>query len=144
MSATFVLTCLFISQIRLLSVLLILFTLWPSLATAQSEDKRRVALVIGNSAYEHVPRLINPGNDARLIASTLETIGISTVTLDLDLDHAEMQAALSRFAREAATADWAIIYFAGHGIEKEGTNYLIPTDAKAFKQLSPPKRVHST
>jgi Caspase domain/SPOR domain len=117
-------------MIRLLSVLYILVILWPSLALAEPQDKRRIALVIGNSAYEHVPSLINPGNDARLIASTLEKIGISTVTLDLDLDHAEMLAALSRFAREAATADWAIIYFAGHGIEKEGTNYLIPTDAK--------------
>jgi uncharacterized caspase-like protein len=131
MSAPLLLTCLFeIGKIRFLSVLLILVTIWPSLAMTESQGKRRIALVIGNSAYEHVPRLVNPGNDARLIASTLRTVGISTVTLDLDLDLSAMQAALSTFAADAAEADWAIIYFAGHGIEKDGTNYLIPTDAR--------------
>src|SRR5262245_50276694 len=115
---------------RFLSVLFVLLALRPWHASAQAQDKRRIALVIGNSTYEHVPRLLNPGNDARLIASTLRKIGISTVTLDLDLDYAGMQAALSTFAAEAAEADWAIIYFAGHGIEKDSTNYLIPTDAR--------------
>jgi uncharacterized protein with WD repeat len=91
---------------------------------------RRVALVIGNSAYRNVQHLANPSNDAELIGAALRRTGIEDVTVAHDLDREGMVAALKAFARKADAADWAVIYYAGHGIEIGGTNYLIPVDAK--------------
>ena len=88
-----------------------------------------MALVIGNSGYQHVAALNNPVNDAGLIAVALKADGFN-VTLADDLDHEKLLGALKTFAAEADNADWALVYFAGHGIELGGTNYLIPTDAK--------------
>jgi tetratricopeptide (TPR) repeat protein len=89
----------------------------------------RVALVIGNSAYQNVPALNNPANDAHLIAGALISDGF-TVTVAGELGHEGFITALKTFAKAADTADWAVVYFAGHGIEMGGTNYLIPVDAK--------------
>ena len=91
---------------------------------------RRVALVIGNSAYREVPHLPNPTRDADLIGAALRSTGIEDVTIVHDRDRESMVAALKAFARKADAADWAIIYYAGHGIEIGGANYLIPVDAK--------------
>jgi hypothetical protein len=91
---------------------------------------RRVALVIGNSAYRNVQHLANPSNDAELIGAALRSSGIEDVTVVHDLDREGMVAALRTFAKKADAADWAVIYYAGHGIEIGGTNYLIPVDAK--------------
>jgi Caspase domain/WD domain, G-beta repeat len=91
---------------------------------------RRVALVIGNSAYRNVQHLANPSNDADLIGAALRSTGIEDVTVAHDLDREGMVAALRVFASKADAADWAVIYYAGHGIEIGGTNYLIPVDAK--------------
>jgi tetratricopeptide (TPR) repeat protein len=91
---------------------------------------RRVALVIGNSAYRAVPALDNPRRDAAAIAEALRAVGFQTVTLSEDLRKEELVNALRSFAHQADAADWAIIYYAGHGIEMGGTNYLIPIDAK--------------
>lgn len=88
-----------------------------------------MALVIGNSAYQNVPLLTNPTNDATLISDALKLDGF-TVTLADNLDHEGFIKALRTFANEADAADWAVVYFAGHGIEMSGTNYLIPVDAK--------------
>jgi hypothetical protein len=90
---------------------------------------RRVALVIGNSAYRNVPVLNNPINDASLIASALKADGFD-VTVAANLDRDGLIDALKTFAIRADNADWAVVYFAGHGIEMGGTNYLIPVDAK--------------
>lgn len=95
----------------------------PALATT------RVALVIGNSAYKDVPRLGNPVNDAALLAAMFRKAGFDQVTTKLDVGMAEMQKALREFGAQARGADVAVIYFAGHGIELDGNNYLIPTDA---------------
>jgi uncharacterized caspase-like protein len=89
----------------------------------------RVALVIGNSGYEHVSHLPNPGNDARDMSAALERLGF-TVTTALDLDYRGMRTALRDFADKAAGADMAAIYYAGHGIEIDKQNYLIPVDAE--------------
>jgi uncharacterized caspase-like protein len=91
---------------------------------------RRVALVVGNSAYRAVQHLPNPSRDAELIGATLRSTGIEDVTIAHDLDRESTVAALKAFARKADAADWAIVYYAGHGIEIGGTNYLIPIDAK--------------
>lgn len=91
---------------------------------------RRIALIIGNSSYAAVPALKNPAMDARAIADTLTGLGFEKVTLKLDLDRQATWAALAEFAEEAARADWAVVYYAGHGIELDGQNYVIPVDAK--------------
>jgi tetratricopeptide (TPR) repeat protein len=89
----------------------------------------RAALVIGNSAYRNVPSLNNPANDASLIATALKTDGFDVTVAD-NLDRDDLIDALKDFAAKADAADWAVVYFAGHGIEMGGTNYLIPVDAK--------------
>jgi hypothetical protein len=96
---------------------------------AQTLD-RRVALVIGNSGYRAAQLLSNPSHDADLIGAALRSTGIEDVTIAHDLDREGMVAALKAFARKADAADWAVVYYAGHGIEIGGTNYLIPVDAK--------------
>jgi tetratricopeptide (TPR) repeat protein len=90
----------------------------------------RVALIIGNGAYKNAPALDNPPRDARLMADTLRGLGFKTVTLANDLTHDKFLETLRTFAREAEKADWAVIYYAGHGLEVGGTNYLVPVDAK--------------
>ena len=91
---------------------------------------KRVALVLGNSAYQNVPRLINPVNDAALMADTFKKAGFDVVVSRNDLGALETRRALRDFSDSAADADIAVIYYAGHGIEVDGTNYLIPVDAK--------------
>jgi tetratricopeptide (TPR) repeat protein len=91
---------------------------------------RRVALVIGNSNYQNVPMLPNPQRDAALVASTLKRIGFESVTLQTNLGRESLTNALRDFAQAADTADWAMIYYAGHGMEVGGTNYLLPVDAR--------------
>jgi uncharacterized caspase-like protein len=91
---------------------------------------KRVALVIGNSAYQNVALLPNPTNDGAVIASTLNNAGFDVVDSRHDLPANEMRRALRDFADRARDADIAVIYYAGHGMEVDGTNYLIPVDAK--------------
>jgi tetratricopeptide (TPR) repeat protein len=102
----------------------------PAPATATIAPEVRVALVIGNSAYQSVANLPNPRRDAEAVADALRQAGFQTVELAVDLDRAAMMKALSSFRDRADNADWALIYFAGHGIEINGVNYLIPVDAK--------------
>jgi tetratricopeptide (TPR) repeat protein len=92
-------------------------------------NERRVALVVGNSAYSSVQELPNPRRDAAAIAAVLRSLGFQTVMLESDLSRERLVSALRSFAAEADRADWAVIYFAGHGIEVGGINYLIPVDA---------------
>jgi uncharacterized caspase-like protein len=91
----------------------------------------RVALVVGNSNYKSVGRLANPANDASLMAKTLQHLGFTLVgggaQLNLDREHFDRLA--QRFGREARGADVALFYYAGHGVQIDGTNYLVPTDA---------------
>lgn len=91
--------------------------------------EKRVALVMGNSAYKSAPRLANPVNDASLVGGMLKKAGFDQVDVKLDLNAAEMRRALRDFGGKAREADVAVVYYAGHGIELDGTNYLIPVDA---------------
>jgi hypothetical protein len=102
---------------------------FPSGAEAVRLNDTRIALVIGNSAYENVPALPNPQRDAKLVADVLKRTGFQSVTLLTDLKKDALNNALRNFAVQAETADWAVIYYAGHGMEVAGTNYLIPVDA---------------
>ena len=99
------------------------------LACSPASADKRVALVVGNSIYKNAPLLPNPANDAAAIAATLKGAGFDTVDVKSNLPSAEMRRALRDFADQARDADIAVVYYAGHGIEINGTNYLIPTDA---------------
>src|SRR6202140_3310326 len=92
--------------------------------------EKRVALVLGNSAYQNVAPLPNPVNDSAVIAATLKDAGFDVVDSRRDLPAIEMRRALRDFADRARDADIAVVYYAGHGMEVDGTNYLIPVDAK--------------
>jgi uncharacterized caspase-like protein len=91
--------------------------------------ERRAALVIGNSAYKNVPTLANPSNDAKAISELLKRAGFEVVETRLDLGIVEMRRAIRDFTDQVRDSDIAIIFFAGHGMEVGGTNYMIPTDA---------------
>jgi uncharacterized caspase-like protein len=110
-----------------LSVLLCVFASWPALA------ETRLALVIGNSAYASMGALSNPANDARLIAQSLKNAGFDVTSLT-DQTQAQMKSAVSDFANRVDTAGpetMAMFYYAGHGVQIDGTNYLVPVDAAA-------------
>ena len=92
--------------------------------------EKRVALVIGNSAYQNVAPLPNPVNDGTVIAATLKDAGFEVVDFRHDLPATETRRVLRDFADRASDADIAVVYYAGHGMEVDGTNYLIPIDAK--------------
>jgi tetratricopeptide (TPR) repeat protein len=98
--------------------------------TTIARQGRRVALVIGNSAYKNVPTLANPQNDAKAIAASLRNIGFDQVTLANDATREKLIDSLRAFANEAEKSDWAMVYYAGHGMEVGGINYLVPTDAR--------------
>ncbi len=102
---------------------LILLAGQPALA-----DKR-VALVIGNSSYRNVAKLSNPANDAAAVAAMFKSAGFDTVESKLNLTVGELRKALRDFGNMSRDADVAVVYYAGHGIELDGTNYLIPIDA---------------
>lgn len=97
--------------------------------TARADVPRRVALVITNGAYAHAGSLKNPVNDGALVASSLRSAGFQIVDADPNLGIGPFRGALRRFHASAAGARVALIYYAGHGIEARGKNWLIPTDA---------------
>jgi hypothetical protein len=88
-------------------------------------EAKRVALVIGNAAYRTISPLANPLNDARLVANALAASGFD-VQMGLDLDKKGIETVLKAFALDAMQADVATVYFAGHGLEASGANWLLP------------------
>ena len=99
-------------------------------ANAAAAADRRVALVVGNSAYSNAPKLANTVADAVGLAQLFRAAGFETVILRNDLGVMELRRAVRDFSVTAEGADIAVVYYAGHGIEIGGTNYLIPVDAK--------------
>ena len=103
---------------------------WVALTLAQpAAAERRVALVVGNSNYINVPRLPNPRNDASDMIARLKAIGFDVIP-GLDLDRNGFLNTLAAFGRAAEGADVALFFYAGHGLQVNGQNYLVPTDAK--------------
>jgi len=98
----------------------------------------RVALVIGNSGYVNVPRLPNPTSDAEALAQVLRADGFKSVTVVEDASRADMASALQAFQAKADQADWALVYYAGHGIEIGGVKHLVPTDARLKSDRNAP------
>src|ERR1700674_796178 len=99
---------------------------------------KRVALVIGNSGYQSVPKLSNPFNDANAIARMLQSAGFENVVLQLDLGNLDFKRAVRKFEDAAADADIALVFYAGHGIEIGGANYMLPVDAKLASDRDAP------
>ncbi|MCP1831638.1 putative caspase-like protein [Bradyrhizobium sp. USDA 4532] len=110
---------------------LVLFT---ALLVTQASAQERVALVIGNSQYRKVNPLPNPVNDASDMTASLTRLGFSVKNLN-DLDFDGFRRALVDFANVARTADQAVIFFAGHGVEIDGKNWLIPIDAEVKSEI---------
>ena len=98
-------------------------------ATAAEAAPDRVALVIGNGAYKSVAPLPNPGNDAADMATALRRIGFDVVE-GRDLDKRAMEAKIIEFSRKLDDANLALFFYAGHGLQVSGKNYLVPVDAK--------------
>ena len=94
-----------------------------------AHSMQRVALVIGNSAYEHVPMLTNPVNDATDIGAAFERLGFDVTRIE-NVGQQKFRQALQEFGRAAAVSEVAVIFYAGHGIEVDQRNYLIPVDAR--------------
>jgi uncharacterized caspase-like protein len=112
-----------------LRVCLLLLVVVLTALPAQAQSK--LALIIGNADYAHLPKLANPANDARLIADNLTKVGF-TVTSITDQSQAQMKAAIAQFSESVSkegTGTIALFYYAGHGVQIEGTNYLVPVDA---------------
>jgi hypothetical protein len=110
----------------LFSLMVLAAALFASVAQAE----RRVALVIGNSAYRNASPLPNTINDANAIAALFRSVGFEVVSSRNELGVLEFKRAVRDFLITAETADIAVVYYAGHGIEVNGTNFLIPVDAK--------------
>ena len=96
-------------------------------AFADVPPDKRVALVIGNGAYQHAPKLDNATFDARAVADAFRKLGFQVVD-GYDLDVEQMRAKISEFSTDLPDAKSAVIYYAGHGISVDEENYLIPTD----------------
>jgi uncharacterized caspase-like protein len=105
-----------------------LFILIVSLCPILAAQAGRIALVIGNGAYSKIQTLANPANDASDVADKLAGLGFSVTKL-VDAKLADMEGARQKFAQEAKSASMRVFFYAGHGVQSEGTNWLIPTDA---------------
>ena len=106
------------------------------LSTSPGFADVRVALVVGNSAYQNVSPLANPVNDARLAAETLTKLGFRLIGggAQLDLDKPRFDAAVQAFGRALIGAEVGVFYYAGHGIQVRGTNYLVPVNANPMRE----------
>jgi WD40 repeat protein len=109
--------------------LVVLFCLAVGCSSAAAADKR-VALVIGNAVYAHAPKLSNTLNDAAILARTFRDAGFAVVDVAQNLPATEMKRALRDFAGKVRDAEMAVVYYAGHGIEVDGADYLVPVDAR--------------
>lgn len=106
------------------------------LFTAPAAAEKRIALVMGNSAYQNVTRLDNPRNDAALMADTLSGLGFTLIggRAQLDLDKSAMDGVVQNFGRQVQGADVALFYYAGHGVQVAGSNYLVPVSANPTRE----------
>ncbi|WP_246707605.1 caspase family protein [Ensifer oleiphilus] len=109
-------------------------TIFLVLTCSQALAEKRVALVIGNSAYQHVPQLPNPDNDAGDMAGKLKDLGFEVV-VGRDLDLAGVRKTIRDFVGKLDGADLALFYYAGHGLQVNGENYIAPVDAKLLSYI---------
>lgn len=126
--------CVIMIRLRALLVAVMIFaTLLVAASDAWAE--RRVALVVGNSRYKGAS-LLNPRNDAQDVADGLKALGFEVQSLVIDAGKREMEIALQRFAQKATVADTALFFYAGHAMQYQGRNYLMPIDAEVEDEFS--------
>ncbi len=106
------------------------------LSTGPAAAEKRIALVVGNSAYQNITRLDNPRNDATLMADTLSSLGFTLIggRAQLDLDKSALDIAVQNFGRQIQGVDVALFYYAGHGVQVSGSNYLVPVSANPTRE----------
>lgn len=122
-------------RMKLIATLLTVIGMVLTLPLAQaSTGDKRVALVIGNSAYQNAVKLPNPERDARAIADKLRTLGFVVVE-GYDLTHDAFEDTIKDFSMAVRGADIGMFFYAGHGMQVNGRNYLVPVDA-AFQDVS--------
>jgi hypothetical protein len=109
-----------------------------ALTPGEARAERRVALVVGNSNYATVPQLPNPSRDANAVAKMFKDAGFQTIETYLDVGNLDFKRAIRKFEDTAVDADIAVLYYAGHGLEIGGTNYLIPIDARLASDRDAP------
>ena len=104
--------------------------------TSTPAAEKRIALVIGNSAYQNIAHLDNPKNDAMLMARTLKELGFTLIGdgAQLNLDKVALDAAVESFGRQLQGAQVALFYYAGHGVQLRGSNYLVPINANPTRE----------
>jgi formylglycine-generating enzyme required for sulfatase activity len=116
--------------VKLCAVAGVVFLALITTFSARSETaEKRLALVVGVGAYEFAQALPNPPNDAKAMGSALIDLGFEVYSV-LDPNKRELETALRDFGRKASEADLALVFFAGHGLQVDGRNYLVPIDAK--------------
>jgi hypothetical protein len=106
------------------------------LSACPAAAEKRIALVIGNSTYQNVTPLDNPSKDAVLMADTLDGLGFTLIggRAQLNLDKAAIDNAVQNFGRQVQGADVALFYYAGHGVQVSGSNYLVPVNANPTRE----------
>jgi uncharacterized caspase-like protein len=120
-------------SVRLASLLFLGFLCCVSATPASAE--KRVALVIGMSQYQQVPRLTNPARDAAAMTELFKKAGFDVIDSQRDLGISDMRRVIREFSEKVRDADIAVVYYAGHGMEVDGTNYLVPADAKLLSDF---------
>lgn len=117
-----------VAALLAMAALVLLFAAARAENAAAPAVQRRVALVLGNAAYKNVPALGNPVNDAKAMEQELKKLGFEVIS-GFDLTKAETQDTIARFAKTVRGADIALFFYAGHGMQAAGSNYLLPVDA---------------
>jgi TPR repeat protein len=120
--------------VRLGFIVVMALSMLTGAGTARAD--KRVALVIGNSAYKNIGPLDNPANDAKLMADTLRRLGFTLIGngAQINLDKAAFDNAAQNFGRQLQGADVGLFYYAGHGVQLSGANYLVPVNANPARE----------
>jgi TPR repeat protein len=116
--------------------LIFLYALLLTSFVSAAQAEKRIALVVGNSAYKNVTALENPSNDASFMGDTLKELGFTLVGdgAQLNLEKAALDTAVQSFGRQLQGADVALFYYAGHGVQVRGSNYLVPVNANPTRE----------
>src|SRR6201996_3097489 len=117
------------------SLLVFMFGFWFVTFAAPAHAEKRIALVVGISKYKQAPPLDNPIHDAEAMAGLFKKAGFDVVEEERDLGVAGLRRAIREFSEKAADADIAVVYYAGHGMEVDGLNYLVPADARLARDF---------
>lgn len=128
-------TLAWVGEISMCTLARLAFAAFACLLCTEALAEKRVALVVGNSKYQHAPNLLNPSNDAAAISLLLKGAGFDTVVAQENLGVSDLRRIVRDFTEQTGDAVVAVIYYAGHGIEVGGINYLVPIDASLRRDI---------